>query len=200
MEYMLTKYKRIMILDTSSSYLYIAFLEDGKIIYENISEGKNNHSDNLLKNITEALDKLNLQVKNFDAFVCGKGPGMYTGLRVSMTVAKTFAWTLSKPLYTISSLDILTSGYFKEDGIYKVMMKAKKDYSYTKIFEIRNGKYQILKQEEFLENEKFLNIDIKGTTIDNSNIKFDILNIDDSMLEEVTNIHALEPNYLRSDI
>lgn len=197
---MLAKYKRIMVLDTSSSYLYIAFLEDGKIIYENVSEGKNNHSDNLLKNIESALDERHLQVKDFDAIICGKGPGMYTGLRVSMTVAKTFAWTLNKPLYTISSLDILTSGYFKTDGCYKVMMKAKKDYSYTKIFEIKDGKYKLIRKEEFLENEKFLNIDLLGEVIDNSKIKFDILNIDDEMVERVDNIHALEPNYLRSDI
>ena len=197
---MLSKYKRIMVLDTSSSYLYIAFVEGGKIIYENISEGKNNHSDNLLKNIESALNEHHLQVKDFDAFVCGKGPGMYTGLRVSMTVAKTFAWTLDKPLYTISSLDILTSGYFKKNGIYKVMMKAKKDYSYTKIFEIKDSKYKLVRKEEFLANAEFLNIDVLGEVIDNSRIKFDILNIDDDMIERVDNIHALEPNYLRSDI
>ena len=197
---MLNQYKRIMVLDTSSSYLFINFIEDNKIIYTVMSEGKNNHSDNLLKDIKEGLDKLALEVKDFDAFVCGKGPGMYTGLRVSMTVAKTFAWTLNKPLYVVSSLDLLASDYLNKDGKYAIMMKAKKDYSYTKIFEVKDNKYNLLKQEEFLNNEDFLNICSNCEIIDNSKIKIDVMKLNDSMFEYVNNIHALEPNYLRSDI
>ena len=197
---MLNGYKRIMVLDTSSSYLFINFIEDGKIIYEVLSEGKNNHSDNLLKFIEEGLNKLNLKVKDFDAFVCGMGPGMYTGLRVSMTVLKTFAWTLNKDLYVVSSLDLLTSGYFKEDGKYAVMMKAKKDYSYTKMFSVKNGKYSIDRKEEFLSNEDFSKLTSDYVILDNTKIKIDVLNIEDDMITKVTNIHALEPNYLRSDI
>ena len=82
-----------MLLDTSSTILYIAFVKDNKVIYENINEGKNNHSDNLLKLIQKGLKENNLEVKDFDRIVLGKGPGMYTGLRVSMTVAKMFALT-----------------------------------------------------------------------------------------------------------
>ena len=130
---MLKEYKRIMLLDTSSSYLFINFIEDGKVVYQVLSEGKNNHSDNLLKDIEEGLKKLNLKVNDFDCFVCGVGPGMYTGLRVSMTVAKTFAWTLKKDLYVVSSIDLLFSDYIGTNKQYVIMLKAKKDYSYTKI-------------------------------------------------------------------
>ena len=133
-----------MLLDTSSTILYIASVKDKKVIYESISEGKNNHSDNLLKNITEGLENnaLNkkLEIKDFDKIILGKGPGMYTGLRVSMTVAKMFAWTLNIPLFCVSSIDLLVSDYFNKDGIYAIMLKAKKDHSYTKVIRIKNNK------------------------------------------------------------
>ena len=197
---MLKKYQRIMILDTSSSYLFINFIENGKVIYEVLSEGKNNHSDNLLTKIEEGLNKLHLQVKDFDAFVCGVGPGMYTGLRVSMTVLKTFAWTLNKDLYVVSSLDLLTSDYLDKAGKYAIMLKAKKDYSYTKIIEVKNNDYKILRKEEFLKNEDFMNYISGLEIIDNDKIKINVLKLKDEMFSKVENIHALEPNYLRSDI
>ena len=129
-----------MILDTSSQILYIAFAceenNEYKIIYESISEGKNNHSDNLLKKIEEGLKINNLEVKDFSEIICGRGPGMYTGLRVSMTVAKMFSWSLGITLSTISSIDLLFSNYLNKDGIFACMLKAKKDYSYTKIFSV----------------------------------------------------------------
>ena len=166
---MLKEYKRIMLLDTSSSYLFINFIEDGKVVYQVLSEGKNNHSDNLLKDIEEGLNKLNLKVNDFDCFVCGVGPGMYTGLRVSMTVAKTFAWTL------------------------------KKDYSYTKIVDFSKD-YKVLRKEEFLSNDEFLKLSSNYQILNNDDIKIDALKLEDFMLTKVENIHALEPNYLRSDI
>ena len=192
-------YKKIMILDTSSSYLFINFIIDGKVEYEVLSEGKNNHSDNLLNYITDGLKKLNLQVRDFDCIICGKGPGMYTGLRVAMTVAKTFAWTLDIPLYTVSSLDLLTSNYLDKKGKYAVMMKAKKEYSYTKIFEV-GEEYKIIKEEEFLSNADFLELNNEAIILDNTKIDINALKLKDEMFEKVSNIHALEPNYLRSDI
>src|SRR5690554_7473460 len=94
--------KRTLVLDTASKYLYFSFLEDEKIIYEQFLEGKNNHSENLLKELEIGLNKLNLTFKDFSEVIVGIGPGSYTGLRVSVTVAKMLAWTLNKKLYAIS--------------------------------------------------------------------------------------------------
>lgn len=190
-----------LVLDTSSQILFVNIVIDGIIKYSVLSEGKNNHSDNLLNFVKEGLKELNLEIKDMDRIVCGYGPGMYTGLRVSLTVAKMFAWTLNIPLYVISSLDLLSSGYYKEDGTYSIMIKAKKDYSYTKRINVLNNEVSVLKEEEFMYNEDFLkHTKDEDIVIDNSNIKVNYLNIEESKKVLVTNVHALEPNYLRSDI
>ena len=188
---------RTMILDTSSNLLYICFIENDSIIYEIKSMGLNNHSDHLLNLIEEGLQKNNIEVKDFDRIILGEGPGAYTGLRVSMSVAKMFAWTLNIPLYTISSLDLLTSGY-KEDGLYLVKFKAKKGYIYHKAFSINNKSKQVVCNEMFVEDEYINNYkesNIKIITNDLYNI--DCLNIKEDEIKLITNIHALEPNYLR---
>lgn len=190
---------RTMIMDTSSKMLIVSFLENEKIIYQSVLSGKNNHSDNLLKTIKTGLDELDLKVDDFDEMIVGVGPGAYTGLRVSLTVAKMFCWTLKKDLYIISSLDLLSSGV-KEDGIYVVSMHAKKDYVYHKIFEIKNGKRIVLENEKFLEktysnmiNEKY---NVKKI-IDQEEIMYNALNIKNCSLEKVNDLFLLEPNYLR---
>lgn len=190
-----------LVLDTSSQILFVNIVIDGIVKYSVLSEGKNNHSDNLLNFVKEGLKELNLEIKDMDRIVCGYGPGMYTGLRVSLTVAKMFAWTLNIPLYVVSSLDLLSSGYYKEDGIYSIMIKAKKDYSYTKRIKVLNNEVSILKEEEFMFNEDFLKYtNEEDIIIKNDNIKINYLNIEESKKMLVTNVHALEPNYLRSDI
>ncbi len=190
-----------LVLDTSSQVLFVNIVIDGEVKYSVSSIGKNNHSDNLLNYVQEGLASLKLSVKDMDRIICGYGPGMYTGLRVSMTVAKMFAWTLNIPLYVISSLDLLTSGYYKENATYAIMIKAKKDYSYTKRIKVIDGKIEVLRKEEFMFNEDFLKeCSESDIVINNDNIKIDYLNIDESSKVIVENVHALEPNYLRTDI
>ncbi len=189
--------KRTLVLDTSSNWLYICFLENDKVVYEVKSEGLNNHSDNLLPLIEEGLKKLKFEVKDFTRIILGYGPGAYTGLRVSMSVAKMFAWTLNIPLYTMSSLDLLTSGY-EEEGLYLIKFKAKKGFIYHKAFRIENQSKQIIAKDMFV-SEDYLNSyqyeDIKIIT--NYDVLVDCLKIKEDELTLVTNIHALEPNYLR---
>ena len=191
---------RIMIMDTSSEYLIISFLEDGKVIYEYIVPGKNNHSDNLLKKIEEGLHQTSLEVKDFDKIICGVGPGAYTGLRVALTVAKMFAWTLNIPLYIVSSLDLVATKFFglKEKYI-AIDMKAKKDYVYHKIIKCDDVGYETLEEETFIEK---VEADKRNSEwaidvfIDNDHIYYDALNVE-KVAKKVDNIDLLEPNYLR---
>ncbi len=188
---------RTLVLDTSSNLLYISFIEDNQVIYEIKSIGLNNHSDYLLNLIEEGLRKYNLQIRDFNRIILGSGPGAYTGLRVSMSVAKMFAWTLNIPLYTISSLDLLTTGY-KENGVYLVSFKAKKGYIYHKAYEIINNTKTQITEDMFIEEQYINNYTYENKKIITNDLYcIDCLNINESELQLVSNIHALEPNYLR---
>lgn len=189
---------KTMFMDTSTQNLFVGFCEDNHIIYYHTQTGHNNHSDYLLTNIEKGLKEHNLEVKDFDRIVVGIGPGAYTGLRVGLTVAKMFSWTLNIPLYIISSLDLLMTGV-KEDGIYAIMTKAKKDYVYSKIVQVQDGKCIVLKEEAFMEKVKFIEL-LKeyGVTriIDENDYELDLLNLD-SYISKVEDVVFLEPNYLR---
>jgi tRNA threonylcarbamoyladenosine biosynthesis protein TsaB len=188
-----------MILDTSTIFLYVAFLEDGKLLYERMTEGKNNHSEHFLETIRNGLKDTNLEAKDFDRFAVGIGPGSYTGLRISLTVAKILAWTLKKPLDIISSLDLLGSGYLKKDGCYAITSIAKKGHCYGKLIEVKGGIAQTLIDDVFMPREQFMETvkDHEYKLIDESNFSVDYRNVKGT---EVADIHSLSPNYLRREL
>lgn len=190
---------KTMIIDTSTSFLYVSFVDNHKEIFQKILKTPNNHSENLLNAIREGLSTHHLEVKDFTKIIIGIGPGSYTGLRVSTIIAKMFAWTSNIPLYTISSLDVIASGYYSTDGEYAVTSIAKKDYLYTRIVKIENGKYSLIADDRFVLAEQF-NQEIASSKyhiIDENCFKFSASTIVELAKNEITDVKALVPNYLR---
>lgn len=191
-----------MYLDTSTQVLIVYFTRDEEIIYHQELIGNNNHSDNLLAKIKAGLELNGLQIKDFDRIILGIGPGLYTGLRVSLTVAKMFSWAGKIPLYTISSLKLIASGYFNEAGNIIVRTHAKRGYVYCTVLNVR-------KLITTIHNDAFLSIDEynklvqefnDAIIIDETNYKFNPFLIKDYLLKEVEDINLLEPNYLRGEL
>ena len=190
---------KTMIIDTSTSFLYVSFVDNNKEFFQKILKTPNNHSENLLNAIREGLSTHHLEVKDFTKIIIGIGPGSYTGLRVSTIIAKMFAWTSNIPLYTISSLDVIASGYYSTDGEYAVTSIAKKDYLYTRIVKIENGKYSLIADDRFVLAEQFNQeiVSSKYHIIDENCFKFSASTIVELAKNEITDVKALVPNYLR---
>ena len=89
-----------LFLDTSSSYLTLAILKDGKelkSLYEYLDKDMSKETLNKIKIM---MDSLNLKPNDVSNIIVVTGPGSYTGLRVGVTIAKTYAWGLHKNLYS----------------------------------------------------------------------------------------------------
>lgn len=184
-----------LILDTSSNYLYI-YLNNRIDKYEVILEGRNNHSEKIIDLISEGLNKLNLEVSDLERIIIGIGPGSYTGLRVSLTVSKMFSYLKDIPLYITSSLNILGSGYFKNDGKYLVTNIAKKDHVYYKKVIVNNGEIES-SNDNFINTSELEKINDGYKLINENNYLFDASVITKLATEKVDNIHDLTPNYIR---
>lgn len=100
----------LLAIDTSTAVLTLALSADGKLIAERCSQAERNHSIKLLPEIDEILKEAGITPSDLDAVAVGYGPGSYTGVRIGVTVAKTFAWSLGIPVYGVSSLEALALG------------------------------------------------------------------------------------------
>jgi len=71
-------------------------------------------SDTLHKKIKDMLASCNKDFKDIAGIVCYKGPGSFTGLRIGITVADTFAYGLSIPI-------VATADDWIEKGIKRLL-------------------------------------------------------------------------------
>lgn len=97
----------ILAIDTSNDELGIAIAKDDKVIGELITSSKQDHSTRLMPAIVDMMSRVYMDQAELDAIIVTHGPGSYTGTRIGITTAKTMAWALNVPIYTVSSLALL---------------------------------------------------------------------------------------------
>lgn len=96
-----------LLLDSSSSNLTVALSVQGEIIYEVEYEAWQRQSELLTWEINQLFQKTKLTAQDLTAIVVSVGPGSYTGVRIAVSVAKTFSYALKIPLYKTSSLQAM---------------------------------------------------------------------------------------------
>ncbi len=195
--------------DTSSDLLKVSLIKDNKIIFDKELHTKNDHSSYLVPTIDEAFKSNNIDFKELDEIIVGNGPGSFTGTRISIAVAKTYAFSFNIPVYMISSLEELI---YDNDGydFYVPIIEEKKDNLYFSIFDkdkkrvmddtYSSTEYMYKKLEELdgkillisLSDKEYEKYDTVNASINALNI---MKNID--VNNEKVNPHLLKPNYIK---
>ncbi len=98
---------QVLVIDTHSSPTGVAIVEDEELVGEISIYEEYSQSDHLLPLIQDLFLRTNRKIESIDAFVVCKGPGSFTGLRIGMTTAKTFAQLYEKPVVGISTLEAI---------------------------------------------------------------------------------------------
>lgn len=191
-----------LFIDSATNYLYLAIINN-ETVYTFSRSGRNDHSETLVYYLENFLKEHSINVNDIKEVYVGRGPGSYTGLRIAGTVGKVYAFIKNLPLYSFSSLDLLVSRYIGTTGKYKVVLKAKKNYSYLKAYTIMNNDLIIDQQDTFIPDEELVKYEDYTliTADDNSFINSEILplNIIKFNLFKEEDTYTYVPNYLRSE-
>ena len=180
-----------LILDTSTKYLYIALVKDNEILAEKIFEGSKNHAGNSVYQLDLLLKEFSLKTTDLDSVYCGYGPGSYTGVRISVTVAKMLASFQDIKLYSVSSLFLAGSGYNNKN--VAVMFDARRGNSFCACY----GENVI--EDKLRNNEEFLNAVNEFNdlvVVNESNFKVNPLKVI-ANAKRVVDVEGFVPNYLR---
>ena len=109
-------------IDTATSRTIVGVIEDGKVLFEAFHEGATEHGFAITALVMKALEIC----PKPDQVVVGMGPGPFTGLRVGITFAHTFALAREIPVIGVCSLDAIDI----EQSEYTVAIDARRKEIY----------------------------------------------------------------------
>ncbi|KAF0821543.1 tRNA (adenosine(37)-N6)-threonylcarbamoyltransferase complex dimerization subunit type 1 TsaB [Cytobacillus firmus] len=142
---------KVLAIDTSNYPLGVALLDGDQVIGEYITNVKKNHSVRVMPAIDTLMKDCGVKPAELDKIVVAKGPGSYTGVRIGVTIAKTLAWTLNKPLVGVSSLEVYAASagrYF--NGVISPLFDARRGQIYTGLYQYREGQLVSLIKDQLL--------------------------------------------------
>ena len=90
-------------IDTATSRTIVAIVDEGKILFENFHDGATDHGKAITELVVQALKVCPVP----NQVVVGMGPGPFTGLRVGITFAHSFALARQIPVIGVCSLDAI---------------------------------------------------------------------------------------------
>lgn len=197
---------RYLFIDTSTNDLTIAISSVDKVHSLMTSKNNKEHSKYALLELQKAFNEAGLNPNDIDKILVVNGPGSFTGIRIGVTIAKTYAWALRKDIIPLSSLQTYALGYDNYD-YYVSVLDARRNYVYAAIYD-RN--HDNVLEEQYISIDKLYQIiskleghvivigDININEYKNMPIKMDILKTI-KYFENINPVlaHNLNPHYLK---
>jgi tRNA threonylcarbamoyl adenosine modification protein YeaZ len=110
-------------IDTSTSRTSVAIIEDGSILWSGHRDGATEHGPALPSLVQEGIRGFVI-----DEVVIGMGPGPFTGLRVGIAFAQSFALARGISVRGVCSLDAIAAQVNEKDFIVTVDARRKEVY------------------------------------------------------------------------
>lgn len=124
-------------IETSTTMCSVSVSNGNKLLaIKEINEGYS-HAENLHLFIEAVLNEANIELTELNAVAVSKGPGSYTGLRIGVSAAKGLAYTLTIPLISVDTLEIMTlqaKQFCKEETYLCPMLDARRMEVYSRVY------------------------------------------------------------------
>lgn len=190
-----------VLLDSSNTKLTVGLAEDNKLIDFTSYEAWQQQSEYMIEELNKLLEKHNYSKDNIKDIIVAVGPGSYTGVRISITIAKVMALALSIPVYEVSSLRILKDG----NNPSICLINARSGRSYMGVYRAN----EIIVNDSIKTNEEVVNFinnhndysimgDVRylGLSVKENNICQEMINLKSS-LEPSNDCLAIKPIYMK---
>ena len=175
---------KYLYIDTTSNFLYSGVVEGENLVCERKIRFDKDLSTMALATIVDMLNENGIKPTDISKIILVNGPGSFTGCRIGITIAKTYAWALNIPITTITSLEAMA---LSESGFdfYVPILDARRDYVFAGIYDSNNN--QVLKNQ-------YMKKSVLETAINNMSDNFIFITNDD--IELCGDKRAYNPNIL----
>jgi tRNA threonylcarbamoyl adenosine modification protein YeaZ len=97
----------LLAIDTATSAITVALHDGETVLAESSTLDARRHAEYLAPGVARVLEKAGRAPADVTAVVAGTGPGPFTGLRIGLVTARTFAFARGIPVFGVCSLDAL---------------------------------------------------------------------------------------------
>lgn len=192
-------------LDTSNSHLIVAIYKNKtKLAYYN-EKCDNNLSSQIMIIIDKIFKEAKTSPWDIDKIFVVTGPGSFTGIRIGVTIAKTFAWAFATEIVPISSLEVMATTKFKGNYIVPII-DARRNFVYAGMYD---KNLNLIKPNRYINLDKLL-AELNGEKV--SFVTYDIIELNGNIIKPniqilpllkqhlndlTVNPHQINPNYLK---
>ena len=146
-----------LLIETATKSCSVSLSSENKIIAckEEVNE-QYSHAENLTVFITELFKTQDFTIKDLDAVAVSKGPGSYTGLRISVSTAKGLCYALDIPLISVSTLKAMAFGMAQKEksDLYCPMIDARRMEVYNAFYNSTNNEIRGI-QADIIEVDSY---------------------------------------------
>lgn len=125
----------LLAFDTATPQVSLAISAEGVVVGEVRLGHDRRHAEHLAPGIEYLCRQLDLELSRLSGIAVGLGPGLFTGLRVGVTTAKTMAQALRVPIVGVPSLDVVAYPLRHASRVIVVALDARRD-------EVFHARYQ----------------------------------------------------------
>jgi len=142
--------------DTSFEHLSICLTRNGKPLGNYYSLCNRSNVTTIFQVIDDLLKKAELSLAEVDAYIVNCGPGSYTGVRIGMSVVKTFAQVHNKPTVAVNSLELLAGQIRYLQSDFPVILNCTRREIFQSVFRIADKHPVAQTPIELTSLEKFI--------------------------------------------
>lgn len=147
---------KILALDASGNHCSVALCVDDQF-YEKTIEAPRRQGELLLPMVADALQSMGVQGEDVDGIVFGRGPGSFTGVRLTATVAQGLAVGWGKKLLPLSNLATLAYKIYKKTAdsrVIEIAIDARKQEVYAGAYQFTPKEMIIALSEQVIAQEQ----------------------------------------------
>ena len=158
-------------IDSSNGYSNLLVADENfNIVSESVSDFHEKHSVLIFKQLDEIMCKAGIKLKDLKEITVILGPGSYTGIRVSLTIAKTMSYALKTAVVGLGSLSVCAYRAVKENsGLKKI----------TAVCYASKNRYYV---SEFSSETKYFDGQIKTELLSLEELRFFLNDMEDKPL------------------
>jgi tRNA threonylcarbamoyladenosine biosynthesis protein TsaB len=179
-----------LLIDAASEYRIVCLFDNETLVDQMVEQGNNDHSKYLLPQIDRLLSRHQLKPCELEAIIVGQGPGSYTGVRIAVTIAKSFAVQCRIPLFSVDSLSLFAT---QATGMVAVQIPMKRNIILGAVYDVQ-GSIEVVQPAGYYSEAEWQKLTGMSVLLEPHQVS---INLQKLSLDLVDDVMRFAPNYAR---